>query len=83
MISETLSISVSNCVIPPLFYAVNQLADIFAWQFRINGLPIPAITCPTMTHQNELFTNSLRPVPSRQRALPIAMPTFVPYVSIA
>lgn len=46
IISDMFKIKVSNWVTWPLFYALNQLPDNLAWQFNINGLPIPATTCP-------------------------------------
>lgn len=78
MINETFNTRVKSWVIPPRFYAVNQLAEIFAWQLRIKGLPIPAMTWPTMTQAKEWFTNILVQVPKRHNALPNAIPSFEP-----
>ena len=49
MIKETFKIKLKSWVTDPLFYALNQFAEILAWQFSMKGLPIPAITCPTIT----------------------------------
>ena len=49
IMSDTFNINVNNCVIFPLLSLVNQLADIFPWQFRIKGLPMPAKICPIIT----------------------------------
>jgi len=69
-------------VIPPLCYALNQLAAIFVWQFSINGLPIPAMICPMIAKKNPELTNILRIVPRIQNAHPIKIPILAPYVSM-
>lgn len=46
---ETLRTNVKSWVTPPRVVDENQFAEIFAWQFKIKGRPIPAISCPTIT----------------------------------
>lgn len=71
-------IKVRIWVILPLDWLVNQFAEILAWQFRINGLPMPAKICPTMTHANELLTSNLKLIPRIPKKLPIIIPVLVP-----
>ena len=75
---DTFRTKVRSWVTPALFSAWNQFADIFAWQFKIKGLPTPAIIWPTITQAKDWFTSILTPVPMRQRVDPTAMPALVP-----
>ena len=76
--NETLRTRVNNCVTPPLFYAENQFADIFAWQFNMNGLPIPAIICPIITQLKLWLTNTLNPTPIIANVQPNEIAILVP-----
>lgn len=78
MTRETLSTSERFWVTAPLVLAENQFAEILAWQFRMNGLPIPAITCPTITQAKLEFTSILKDTPMMPRLQPRAIPTRVP-----
>ena len=82
MTSDTLRTRVSSCVTDALFSAENQFADILAWQFRMKGLPTPAITWPIMTHTKDSLTSILIAEPTSPSAHPIAKEARVPYVSI-